>query len=82
MTEKSKAFPASSKTRVPFALMLACLAGTADSIGFLEFAQLFMSFMSGNTTRFGVSVIGGDAQSRLPAFVGFTPRRPARRASA
>ncbi len=40
--------------------MLAGLAGTADSIGFLEFSQLFMSFMSGNTTRFGVAVSSYD----------------------
>ncbi|CAO4163928.1 YoaK family protein [Methylorubrum populi] len=58
--ESNKAFPASPVTRVPFALMLAGLAGAADSIGFLEFSQLFMSFMSGNTTRFGVAVSGFD----------------------
>lgn len=58
--ETNKAFPASPATRVPFALMLAGLAGAADSIGFLEFSQLFMSFMSGNTTRFGVAVAGFD----------------------
>ncbi|CAX25658.1 conserved protein of unknown function; putative membrane protein [Methylorubrum extorquens DM4] len=40
--------------------MLAGTAGAADSIGFLEFSQLFMSFMSGNTTRFGVAVAGFD----------------------
>ena len=56
----SKAFPASATTRVPFALMLAGLAGAADSIGFLEFSQLFMSFMSGNTTRFGVAASSED----------------------
>ncbi|WP_132254662.1 YoaK family protein [Methylobacterium segetis] len=58
MAEKTvdKSFPASAKTRVPLALALAGLAGCADSIGFLEYSQLFMSFMSGNTTRFGVSV--------------------------
>ncbi len=56
----NKAFPASPVTRVPFALALAGLAGTADSIGFLEFSQLFMSFMSGNTTRFGVAVSSYD----------------------
>jgi len=56
--ESNKAFPASPVTRVPIALMLAGTAGAADSIGFLEFSQLFMSFMSGNTTRFGVAVAG------------------------
>ena len=55
-----KSFPASSTTRIPFAVALAALAGCADSIGFLEFSQLFMSFMSGNTTRFGVAVANQD----------------------
>lgn len=55
-----KSFPADPRTRISFAVALAMLAGTADSIGFLEFSQLFMSFMSGNTTRFGVAVANGD----------------------
>ncbi len=55
-----KSFPASPTTRIPFAVALAALAGCADSIGFLEFSQLFMSFMSGNTTRFGVAVANQD----------------------
>lgn len=55
-----KSFPASPTTRIPFAVALAVLAGCADSIGFLEFSQLFMSFMSGNTTRFGVAVANSD----------------------
>ena len=55
-----KSFPASAATRIPFAVVLAVLAGCADSIGFLEFSQLFMSFMSGNTTRFGVAVANQD----------------------
>ncbi len=55
-----KSFPASAATRIPFAVALAALAGCADSIGFLEFSQLFMSFMSGNTTRFGVAVANQD----------------------
>ena len=55
-----KSFPASASTRIPFAVALAMLAGCADSIGFLEFSQLFMSFMSGNTTRFGVAVASQD----------------------
>ena len=56
----TKAFPASASTRVPFALALSALAGCADAIGFLEFSQLFMSFMSGNTTRLGAAVSLGD----------------------
>ncbi len=60
---QNKSFPASASTRIPFALALAAVAGCADSIGFLEFSQLFMSFMSGNTTRFGVSVSRFDWES-------------------
>ena len=64
MADKTdKSFPASPTTRIPFALALSALAGCADSIGFLEFSQLFMSFMSGNTTRFGVSVSKFDWES-------------------
>ncbi|MCJ2122559.1 YoaK family protein [Methylobacterium sp. J-077] len=55
-----RSFPADPRTRIFFAIALATLAGCADSIGFLEFSQLFMSFMSGNTTRFGVAVSNGD----------------------
>ena len=50
---ENKAFPANSTTRHFFAIALALVAGVADTIGFLEYSQLFMSFMSGNTTRFG-----------------------------
>ena len=49
----NKAFPADDTTRTFFAVSLALVAGVADTIGFLEYSQLFMSFMSGNTTRFG-----------------------------
>jgi len=55
-----KSFPSSPTTRVPLAIALAALAGASDSIGFLEHSQLFMSFMSGNTTRFGVAASGFD----------------------
>ncbi|ACA20568.1 protein of unknown function DUF1275 [Methylobacterium sp. 4-46] len=55
-----KSFPASPTTRIPLALALSGLAGCADAIGFLQFSQLFMSFMSGNTTRFGVAAAHGD----------------------
>ncbi|NEU12346.1 DUF1275 domain-containing protein [Methylobacterium sp. BTF04] len=60
---QNKSFPASAATRIPFALALSAVAGCADSIGFLEFSQLFMSFMSGNTTRLGVSVSKFDWES-------------------
>jgi uncharacterized membrane protein YoaK (UPF0700 family) len=55
-----KSFPSSPTTRVSLAIALAALAGASDSIGFLEHSQLFMSFMSGNTTRLGASVSAFD----------------------
>jgi uncharacterized membrane protein YoaK (UPF0700 family) len=55
-----RSFPADNRTRVRFAVSLSLLAGMADSIGFIEYAQLFMSFMSGNTTRFGEAASDAD----------------------
>ncbi|MCV7421118.1 DUF1275 domain-containing protein [Mycobacterium yunnanensis] len=48
-----KGYPADATTRNRFAVALAAIAGTADVIGFMEYSQLFLSFMSGNTTRMG-----------------------------
>lgn len=56
----TKAFPADATTRHFFAIGLALVAGVADTIGFLEYGQLFMSFMSGNTTRFGEAASSAD----------------------
>ncbi|AQT82516.1 hypothetical protein B1R94_02695 [Mycolicibacterium litorale] len=55
-----KGFPADPRTRLRFAVALAAIAGIADAIGFMEYAQLFMSFMSGNTTRFGEAASSAD----------------------
>ena len=45
-------------------LLLACalsaLAGYVDSIGYLHLGGLFVSFMSGNSTRMGVSLADGN----------------------
>jgi len=38
------------------AVALAALAGFVDALGFLGLGGFFVSFMSGNTTRFGVAV--------------------------
>lgn len=55
-----KGFPADKRTRNRFAVALAIIAGTADVIGFMEYSQLFLSFMSGNTTRFGEAASSAD----------------------
>lgn len=50
-----------------WAMMLSFLAGYVDSLGFLELGGYFVSFMSGNTTRLGISI--GDAEWRPAAVV-------------
>ena len=42
------------------AVLLAALAGYVDSIGFLHLGGLFVSFMSGNTTRMAAGLAQGD----------------------
>lgn len=41
------------------ALLLAALAGYVDSLGFLHLGGVFVSFMSGNTTRLAVNLAAG-----------------------
>ena len=53
-------FPADIKMRYRFAVVLAAIAGTADAIGFMQYSQLFLSFMSGNTTRLGEATSSAD----------------------
>lgn len=50
------------------ALSLAAVAGFVDSVGFLHLGGLFVSFMSGNSTRLGVSLAEGDMPTALLAF--------------
>lgn len=43
------------------AVSLSFLAGYVDALGFLKLGGVFISFMSGNSTRLGVSGVVGDA---------------------
>jgi uncharacterized membrane protein YoaK (UPF0700 family) len=45
---------------VALACALSALAGYVDAIGFLHLGGLFVSFMSGNSTRMGVSLAEGE----------------------
>src|SRR6202045_3544217 len=45
-----------SRRNVLLACALSALAGYVDAIGFLQLGGLFVSFMSGNSTRLGVSL--------------------------
>ena len=49
-----------SSRNVMLACALTALAGYVDAIGYLQLGGLFVSFMSGNSTRLGVSLAAGD----------------------
>ena len=48
-----------SRRNILLACALSALAGYVDAIGFLNLGGLFVSFMSGNSTRMGVSLAEG-----------------------
>ena len=48
-----------SRRNVALACALSALAGYVDGIGFIHLGGLFVSFMSGNSTRMGVSLAQG-----------------------
>ena len=56
-----------SRRNVVLACMLSALAGYVDAIGFLQLGGLFVSFMSGNSTRMGVSLAEGQWLSAAEA---------------
>lgn len=51
------------------AASLSLLAGYVDAIGFLRFGGLFVSFMSGNSTRLAVGLAGGPGAVAMTAAV-------------
>jgi uncharacterized membrane protein YoaK (UPF0700 family) len=57
------------RSRRQFAIALSGLAGFVDSVGFLSAGGYFVSFMSGNTTRLGVSLGIDPAQALLPVLL-------------
>lgn len=56
-----------SRRNVVLACALSALAGYVDGIGFLHLGGLFVSFMSGNSTRMGVSLAEGQWLSAAEA---------------
>src|SRR6202030_3106221 len=48
-----------SRRNIALACALSALAGYVDAIGFLHLGGLYVSFMSGNSTRMGVSLAEG-----------------------
>jgi uncharacterized membrane protein YoaK (UPF0700 family) len=47
------------------AALLAMLAGYVDAVGFIASGGFFLSFMSGNSTRLGVGLLGGPSGAAL-----------------
>jgi uncharacterized membrane protein YoaK (UPF0700 family) len=58
-----------SPRNVGLACALSALAGYVDGIGYLHLGGLFVSFMSGNSTRLGVSLAAGEWPAALDAFM-------------
>jgi uncharacterized membrane protein YoaK (UPF0700 family) len=56
-----------STRKIALACALSALAGYVDGIGFLHLGGLFVSFMSGNSTRMGVSLAEGEWRSAASA---------------
>src|SRR4029077_16555377 len=56
-----------SRRNIALACALSSLAGYVDGIGFLHLGGLFVSFMSGNSTRMGVSLAQGQWLNALEA---------------
>ena len=56
-----------STRNISLACALSALAGYVDGIGFLQLGGLFVSFMSGNSTRMGVSLAAGQWRPALEA---------------
>jgi uncharacterized membrane protein YoaK (UPF0700 family) len=56
-----------SRRNILLACALSALAGYVDGIGFLHLGGLFVSFMSGNSTRMGVSLAEGHWSSAAEA---------------
>jgi uncharacterized membrane protein YoaK (UPF0700 family) len=56
-----------SRGNVALACALSALAGYVDAIGYLNLGGLFISFMSGNSTRLGVSLSDADWRTAAQA---------------
>lgn len=56
-----------ARRRMLLATALTAVSGFADSIGYIELGRLYVSFMSGNSTRLGMMIAGADWPGALLA---------------
>src|SRR3569833_1200158 len=56
-----------SRRNILLACALSALAGYVDGLGFLHLGGMFVSFMSGNTTRMGVDLARGQFDAAAQA---------------
>ena len=56
-----------SRGNIALACCLSAIAGYVDGIGFIHLGGLFVSFMSGNSTRLGVSAAAADWSTAVEA---------------
>jgi uncharacterized membrane protein YoaK (UPF0700 family) len=64
--------PKEEQTSFLFSLLIAAVAAYVDATGFLLYSGIYLSFMSGNSTRAAVLVARGDWQQLVPV-VGVIP---------
>jgi len=65
--ENSPAGRQQARRRMLLATALTAVSGFADSIGYMELGRLYVSFMSGNSTRLGMMIAGADWSGALLA---------------
>ncbi|MGO4383736.1 YoaK family protein [Specibacter sp. RAF43] len=56
------------RSEIAMAAALSSAAGFVDAVGFIHLGGYFVSFMSGNSTRAGAALAGGDGHGFLLAF--------------
>jgi uncharacterized membrane protein YoaK (UPF0700 family) len=60
---------AAPRRRATFATLMTALAGFLDAVGFVQLQHFYVSFMSGNSTQFGMAVARADWRDVLLAGV-------------
>ena len=58
---------ASARHRATLAALLTALAGLVDAVGYIQLNQLFLSFMSGNSTHLGMTLAKTDWRDAVAA---------------